>query len=232
MSQIDSKEQAENYVFAHNAQQSKVFNTFNLYAIAFIGFVFAAVEYVVGLSNDEMLDEVLAYVQTAFALSGLIFAVWSSRTKKNAVQNTYLLECGLVFEVAGLVLVLVMTVTHLLSPETPMFFYLVPWAVYLLSFLITYSVVHARAAIHKNRVAKTTTFGAVIVILIIGIFIGQVGGSGITGFMDSLDASAQGLAVIGAGSLLALILGLLTAINFFKNLLVKKFDIDLSRLYI
>jgi hypothetical protein len=38
--------------------------------------------------------------------------------------------------------------------------------------------------------------------------------------------------MLGAGSLLALILGMGTAMYFFKNLLVKRFDIDLSRLYV
>jgi hypothetical protein len=228
MSEINSKERAVNYVFANNATQSKVFNTFNLYAIAIIGFIIAAIEYLIGRADGELVSEILAYIQAAFALVGLVFAVWCVETKKHAVQNTFLTLSGLLFEIAGLVIGLVLLATHLVAPKTPAAVYIIPWIIYALSFFICYSVVHARAGAHENKTSKTTSLGAVIVIIIISIFIGRAAGSGI---VNSVGVFSNGFVIIGIGAFLAFILGILTAINFHKNLLVKKFDIDLTRLY-
>jgi hypothetical protein len=228
MSEINSKERAVNYVFANNATQSKVFNTFNLYAIAIIGFIIAAIEYIIGRADGELVSEILAYIQAAFALTGLVFAVWCVETKKHAVQNTFLTLSGLLFEIAGLVIGLTLLATHLVAPKTPAAIYIVPWIIYALSFFVCYSVVHARAGAHESKTSKTTSLGAVIVVIIISIFIGRAAGSGI---VNSAGDFSNGFAIIGIGALLAFILGVLTAINFHKNLLVKKFDIDLTRLY-
>jgi hypothetical protein len=231
MSEIGSKDQAVNYVFANNAPQSRVFNTFNLYVIAIIGLAIAAVEYLIGRADGELVSEVLAFVQAAFALSGLVFAAWSSEMKKDAVRNTYLTQTGLMFEIAGLVNGLSMLAAHLTSPKTPAAVYVIPWAVYALSFFLCYAVARARSGAHERGTSRSTSFGVVIVIVIIGIFVGRAVAAGTSGLLDSMGESSQGLVVIGVGSLLAFILGVLTAINFYKNLLVKKFDIDLTRLY-
>jgi hypothetical protein len=231
MSEINSKERAVNYLFANNVTQSKVFNTFNLYAIAILGFIIAGVEYLIGRADGEMVSEVLAYVQAAFALVGLVFAVWCVETKKHAVQNTFLTQSGLMFEIAGLVIGLTLLATHLVAPKTPAPVYIIPWIIYALSFFVCYSVVHARAGAHESKTSKTTSFGALIVIIIISIFIGRAVGSGASGLIGSAGDYSNGFIIIGIGALLAFILGVLTAINFHKNLLVKKFDIDLSRLY-
>jgi fatty acid desaturase len=231
MTEQTSKEQAENYIFANNVAQSKVFNTFNLYAIAGIGILAAAVGFLIGHADGDMVSEVLAFIQTAFALSGLAFAIWSTETRQHSIENTYLSQCGLLFEIAGLVLSLVALGAHLLSPNVPVVAYLIPWLVYGLSFFVVYQVSRARVGAHERRASKTTSFATLIVIIIIGIFIGNAISASSSGLIDSLSASSQGLLVLGAGSLIAFILGALTAINFFKNLLVKRFDIDLNRLY-
>ncbi|MDR2162573.1 MAG: hypothetical protein LBO70_01290 [Clostridiales Family XIII bacterium] len=231
MSEINSKERAEQYVFAYNAKQSKVFNTFNLYSIAIVGLVIAAIEYVVGRSDGELISEILAFVQAAFALSGLLFAFWISQMKKDAVKNTYFSQACLLFEITGLVIGLCMLAAHLLSPKMPAAAYIIPWAIYALSFFIIYAIIHARSAVHEYKSSRTWSFGTFIVVLIIAIVVGRGVGSGAFGLISSMGDSSQGLAAILVGVLMAFILGSLTAINFYKNLLVKKFDIDLSRLY-
>jgi hypothetical protein len=211
--------------------QSRTFNAFHLYAIAGVGILIAAIGFLIGHADGDMVAEVLAFIQTAFALGGLAFAIWSTETRQYAVENTYLTQCGLLFVISGLVLGLVMLGAHLMSPDVPVAAYLIPWLVYGLSFFVVYQVIRARVGAHEHRASKTTTFATLIVVIIIGIFIGKAVGAGSSGLIDSLSASSQGLLVLGAGSLMSFILGALTAIAFFKNLLVKRFDIDLSRLY-
>jgi hypothetical protein len=231
MSEINSKERAVNYVFARNAQQSKTFNTFNLYGIAILGFVIAAVEYLIGRADGEMISEILAYIQAAFALFGLIFAVWCVETKEHAVQNTFFTQTGLLVEITGLVIGLTLLATHLVAPKAPAPVYLIPWIIYALSFFVCYSVVRARAGAHESKASKTISFGTVIAVIIIFIFIGRMIGTGTSGLVDSMSDSSKGIAIIGVGALISFILGALTAVNFHKNLLVKKYSIDLTRLY-
>ncbi|MDR1184817.1 MAG: hypothetical protein LBK67_08475 [Coriobacteriales bacterium] len=231
MTEQDSREQAESYIFANNMAQSRTFSAFNLYMVAAIGILVAALGFLIGHADGDMVAEVLAFIQTAFAFGGLAFAIWSTETKRHSVENTYLTQCGLLFEIAGLVLGLVMLGAHLLSPDVPVAAYLIPWLVYGLSFFVVYQVSRARIGAHERRASRTASFATLIVVIIIGIFIGKAIGAASSGLIDSLSASSQGLLVLGAGSLMAFILGALAAIAFFKNLLVKRFDIDLSRLY-
>lgn len=231
MAEFSSKEQAERYIFANNMAQSRTFNTFNLYTIAVIGLVIAALGFLVGHAAEDMVAEVLAFIQAAFALGGLAFAIWSTETKEQSVNNTYLTQCGLLFEITGLVLGLVMLGAYLLNPNVPAAAYLIPWVVYALSFFVVYQVSRARVGAHEHSLSKTTTFATLVILVIIGIFIAKVIGAGTASLSSSLSDSSQGLLMLAVGSLLALILGALTAIAFLKNLLVKRFGIDLSRLY-
>ncbi|MDR1214668.1 MAG: hypothetical protein LBK54_11410 [Propionibacteriaceae bacterium] len=232
MPEINSKEQAESYVFAQNIQQSKIYNSFNLYTIPIIGLLIAVLAFFVGEAERMPIGIVLAFVQAACALGGLAFAIWSSETKRNRVANTYLTQTGLMFEVATLLLCLVMLGLNLLSPKIPVLLYPVPWLIYAATFFITYLVLHAKVGAHEHKVSRTTSFATLIVVVLVGVFINRVITVSTADFMDNLSASGTGLVLLGAGSLMALILGLLTATGFYKNLLVKKYDIDLSRLYI
>jgi uncharacterized membrane protein SirB2 len=227
------KEQAEQYVFARNMAQKKAFNTFNLYAIAITGFVFAAIEYFAGHNDGTMISEVLAFVQAAFAIAGVLFAVWSSETKEHAVQNTFLTQTGLLLEVTWLVLGLVMFAAHMTSPKTPVGAYLVPWLFYALCFFIVLYIIRGRAAgKYAGRQAKTRPFGLTMIVIVIIIFaVRALGYWGLNELSASLSESSSGYSVVLAGIFLGAILGSLTAVNFYKNLLVKKYDIDLSRLY-
>ncbi|MDR1430505.1 MAG: hypothetical protein LBI99_00075 [Propionibacteriaceae bacterium] len=231
MPEINTKEQAERFVFANNAAQSNLFNTFNLYVVAIIGLAVALIAFLVGLATGGIALDVLAFVQAAFALGGLAFAIWSSETARDRVANTYLTQSGLLFEVNALVTCLVMIGTQIAHPALSVVAYLVPWIVYAATFFITYQVVRANVGAHERKATKTTSFSVLIVVVIIGIFVGKTVTSGTDSLVNALSAGAQGLVILGAGSLIALILGMLTAIGFFKNLLVKKFDIDLSPLY-
>jgi hypothetical protein len=228
-----AKELAEEYVFARNVEQRKAFNTFNLYAIAIIGFIIAAIEYMVGHNDGNMISEVLAFVQAAFAIVGVAFAVWCSETKDHAVQNTFLTQTGLLFEITFLVLGLVMLAAHLTSPKTPIGAYLVPWIFFALSFFIVLTIIRGRAAgRYKGREAKTRPFGLTMVIIIIIILVVRTFIYwGLDRLTASLSESSVGYSVVFAGLIMGFILGALTAVSFYKNLLVKKYDIDLSRLY-
>jgi hypothetical protein len=231
MTEITSKERAEQYIFAKNVKQSKVFNTFNLYSIAIIGLLLAAIEYLVGHADGELISEILAFVQAAFGLCGLIFAFWSMEMKRYAVQNTYFTQAFLALEVAVLVIGMSMLGAHLLSPKMPSAAYIVPWAIFALSFFIVYLVIHRRSAVHEYKTSKTWSFGAFIVVLIVAMIIGRTIGAGAFAHISSMSGASQGFIAIGAGSLVALFIGSATAILFYKNFLVKKFDIDLSSLY-
>jgi hypothetical protein len=232
MPEIDDKEQAERFVFANNMAQSNLFNTFNLYSVAVIGLAVALLTFLVGLANQTPIDEVLAFVQAAFALGGLAFAIWSTETKQNRVANTYLIQFGFLFEVNALVLGLVMLGTSLFSPQLSVAVYLAPWIVYVATFFISYQVLRAQVGAQQRKVTKTTSFAVLIVVVIIGMSVGKLVSSGMIDITKDLSAASTGLLILGCGALMALILGLLTAINFYKNLLVKKFDIDLSSLYV
>ncbi|MDR2108857.1 MAG: hypothetical protein LBP28_05315 [Coriobacteriales bacterium] len=231
MSEITTKEQAENYVFANNSAQSRLYNSFNLYVLAGLGILIALLGFLVGLATQTMTLEVAAFVQAGFGVGGLIFAIWNSEMREQRVRNTYLTQAGLSLEIAGYVLSLVVIGGHLISPDTPTLVFLIPWLVYALSFLITYQVVRVRAGVHERKVSKTTSFATLLVIIIASMFIAQLVGGGIATATESWSPDARGLLMLGAGVLMAFILGVLTAIAFFKNLLVKRFDIDLSRLY-
>jgi hypothetical protein len=231
MTGLTPKEQAERFIFAKNMEQSRLFNTFNLYSAAVFGILLAALSYLVGYADEDMTVEVLAFIQTAFALGGLVFAIWSTETKQHSVRNTYLIQCGMLFEIAGLLLCLTALGARLLSPGIPIAAYLIPWIVYALSFFVAYHIVRGRAGTHEYKVSKTVSFATLIVILISLLFVGKVFTSGTDGLIDSLSTSSKGLLMLGLGTLMAFILGSLTSITFFKNILVKRFDIDLSRLY-
>jgi hypothetical protein len=231
VSEIEYKKQAEDYVFANNMSQSSLFNTFNLYVIAVIGLLIAGLAFIIGEINGSLTGQMLSFVQAAFALGGLAFAIWSTETKRNRVANTYLTQFGLMFEVNALVLGLVLIGTDLMSPSISVAAYLAPWAVYAASFFIVYQVLRVRAGAHEQKVNKTTSFSVLIVVVIIGLFVAKLVTAGTKGLFNGMDADNKGLVVLGLGALIALILGSLSAVNYFKNLLVKKFDIDLSRLY-
>ncbi|MDR1237498.1 MAG: hypothetical protein LBK28_04575 [Propionibacteriaceae bacterium] len=231
MPEIDDKEQAERFVFANNMAQSNLFNTFNLYSVAIIGLAAALLTFLVGLANQTPIDEVLAFIQAAFALGGLAFAIWSTETKQNRVANTYLTQFGFLLEVSVLVLGLVMMGTSIYAPELSVAFYLLPWIVYVATFFISYQVLRAQVGAHQRKVTKTTSFAVLIVVVIIGAAVGKLVSSGTNDLIKDLSAAYTGLLILGCGALMALILGLLSAINFYKNLLVKKFEIDLSPLY-
>jgi hypothetical protein len=213
--------------------QKKAFNTFNLYAIAIISFLVAVIEYFVGHNDGSMVSEVLAFIQAAFAILGVLFAVWSSETKEHAVQNTYLTQTGLLLEITFLVLGLAMLAACLTSPKMPVGAYLVPWIFFALSFFIVLSIVRARAAgAYKNKAPRTRPFGLTMVaIIIIIVVVRTFMYWGLDKLASSLSESSMGYSVVFAGLIMGFILGALTAVNFYKNLLVKKYDIDLSRLY-
>ncbi|MDR3135889.1 MAG: hypothetical protein LBU07_00375 [Coriobacteriales bacterium] len=225
------REQAEHFVFANNAQQSQVFSTFNLFSVAIVGLILAAAGFALGLLQDDLVGEVLAFVQAAFALAGLAFAIWSTETRDSAVQNTYLTWTGLLLEIAGILLALLMQGAHFLNPNMALPFYLIPWIVFALSFFVSHLVCHSRLKTQSSGSSRTVAFGTIIVILIIALFVGRAFGAGTAAVTSSMGSATQGVVLIGAGSLIALILGMLAAIYFFKNLLVKRFDIDLSVLY-
>jgi hypothetical protein len=228
---MTSKEQAERFVFANNMRQSNLFSAFNLYSVPVIGLAVAALGFLIGRAEGELTGEVLAFAQAAFALGGLAFAMWNSETQRNRVANTYLIQFGVLFEIAVLVIGLVMIALHLVSPGIPALAYMVPWAVFGVVFFASCQVLRARAGAHERKVGKTTSFATLIVVVIVGMLVGKAVTAGTSGLFGAAGGAGQGIAVLGVGSLLALILGLLAAVAFFKNLLVKRFDIDLSRLY-
>jgi hypothetical protein len=231
MPEISTREQAERYVFANNMSQNAVFNTFNLHAIAVVGLAVALIAFLVGQVGGSLAGEVLAFVQAAFALGGLAFAIWSSETRRERVANTYLTQFGLLFEVNALVLGLVMIGVNLLAPAIPVAAYLVPWIVYAATFFITYQVLRARVGAHRHKVSRASSFGVLAVVVIVGLFVGRVVTFGRAGLVDGLGAASKGFVLLGLGALITLVLGMISAISFFKNLLVKKFRIDLSPLY-
>ncbi|MDR2197419.1 MAG: hypothetical protein LBO07_05590 [Coriobacteriales bacterium] len=231
MKELTSKERAERFIFAKNMEQSRLFTTFNLYVATVLGILIAALCFLVGYADHDMTVEVLAFIQTAFALGGLAFAVWSTETRKHSVENTYLLQCGVLLEITGLMLCIVGLGARLLSPDLPVAAYLIPWIIYALSFFVSYHIVRARAGAHEYKVSKTVSFATLIVILIVLAFLGRTFAAGTDNILDSLSGASKGLLMVGLGGMMAFIFGVLTSITFFKNILVKRFDIDLSPLY-
>ncbi|MDR2538423.1 MAG: hypothetical protein LBC43_02095 [Bifidobacteriaceae bacterium] len=232
MLDVSPKESATNFIFANNMAQSKLFNLFNLYSVAIVGLLFSVIEFLVGYGDKDFTIEVIAFMQAFSGLCGLFFAIWASQTpKERQVQNTFLYISGMLFEVAIFVTSLVNFSSFLYQSDIPGLYFLIP----ILSFVITFFLLYI-FSMHKSQNftsthARTASFGGFIVIFIVGMFIAEMINTSSADFVHSLTDYAQGMLMIGAGSVANLILGLLTGFNFAKNLLVKRYDIDISRLY-
>ncbi|MDR1033957.1 MAG: hypothetical protein LBL41_04225 [Bifidobacteriaceae bacterium] len=229
-SEID-KEQAEKYVFAQNVQQSTLFNGFNRYAVAVVTLLSAVLILGVGFSTTDFVTEVTGFVQATIGLAGLVFAIWATETRKNAIQNTFLTLTITLIEVAGLVNGLVILAAKVQNTNLATPFYLIPYLVFLLVFFITYVASHASSGNGGSGHTKTVSFAGFFVIFIGAFIFAKVFGTASFNALDSLSGSSLGLSILGVGALLNLILGALSALSFYRNLLVKRFDIDLSRLY-
>jgi hypothetical protein len=119
----------------------------------------------------------------------------------------------------------------LLSPTISVAAYLVPWIVYAAACFVSSQVLRARVGAHKRKVTRSSSFAVLAVVVIVGLFVGKVVVLGTANVVNGLAAAPKGLVLLGLGSLMALLLGTLTAVNFYKNLLVRRFGIDLAPLY-
>jgi hypothetical protein len=231
MADVSTKEQAENYVFSNNATQIRVYNKFNLFMIAVVGLLFAALAFLIGYGDKDFALEVIAFVAASVAVIGFIFAIVETETHEKAIQNTFLTQAGFSVQVESFVFTLVATGAHAWSPDLHAAFYLIPLGIYVVIFVLTFLILHGRLGTRKQSPARTKSLAYVggftlIAILIAGFFSFEANGA-----LNSLSGSGHGYLLIILGGVVGFFLGLLTGISWFRDLLVKKYDIDLSKLY-
>ncbi|MDR1567925.1 MAG: hypothetical protein LBS33_04540 [Streptococcaceae bacterium] len=227
-----SKETAERWVFSQNAQQSQLLNTSGRYLIAVITLLSSLGILAFGFTQQDYFNEILGVTQAVIGLAGIIFAIWASETRDHAIQNTFLFSFGTLLEIAGLVNGLAILAVRIHKYGLPETFYLIPYLVFLLSFFISYAVVHKTSGNGGSKRTKTVSLSGSFVFIVIAIVGAKTIKIVTNNFgLDALKGHSAGLSIIGAAVILNFILGLLAAIYFYRNLLVKKFDIDLSPLY-
>ncbi|MDR2538858.1 MAG: hypothetical protein LBC43_04395 [Bifidobacteriaceae bacterium] len=231
MSDDSARDSAERFVFSNNAQQNRTFNTFGLFYIPSFTLAVSAVAFISGFGDQDYVIEVFGFILAVFGLAGLFFAIWAKENKANYIQNTYLTMTGTVVEVAAMMIGLAGLGARLTSSEILPLFYFLPALGYVVGFFISFIVAENSAKHYKGTTSRTTAFGSVMVMAFIAILIGGVISTFTEQATQDWSKSAIGIGILGAGALATLILGLLTAIAFVRNLLVKMYNIDLSRLY-
>jgi hypothetical protein len=187
MSDNSSRESAERFVFSNNAAQNNLFTSCKVYYIPVLTLVVAGLEFFVAFGDQDYVVEVLAFIQTFFGLGGLFFAIWAHETKAKRIENTYLLMTGMLVQVAVLVIGLANFAGFLLSSQIPTPFYFLPALGYLVGFFISYIVAKKQANHFQGTTARTTSFGGVIVLTVIGILAAWLITSSTEEFVQSLE---------------------------------------------